>query len=66
VKDKVMYVCDPKKHTTCRKLMCGVCKDTAHRECAVTDSAGMPVVSPRWKEWQRKKKVQQKLKKEGR
>ena len=45
---KVLYECDPRKNTECRKTSCfkynGPCRRTAHPEYAVRDENGEPVI----------------------
>lgn len=66
MKERTVYMCNPKKNTECSKTNCaygghgGPCLRTLNREYAVVDAEGNPVVAApedrdapeeAWKEW---------------
>lgn len=62
MKEKVMYLCDPKANTTCRKRTCAysrtaqyaVCIATSDPKCAQRDGKGNPIkitLDPRDHQW---------------
>lgn len=43
---KKCYLCDPNKHTRCKKSSCQeLCFDTTYKEFAVLDTDGNPIVT---------------------
>lgn len=53
MKERIVYMCDPDKNVKCPKTECayattyygGLCRKTAHREYAMTDENGEPIVA---------------------